>query len=192
MQWIAIELVCHPLRHLWNLLIKWHSTLKKTTKQKHTNKQTNKKGKTKCNKQAKPKKIPKQNKEKEAPQQKQIHTNSNTDPTVPCSLNAWAPAEDEQAPQLIAFTFPNTLSHLKSLPEARTVVQNVHSYVLLVRHQAGTSLLVLSIYFDRDWEVYNEWLCFLTLYEAPTCQGYFYSQCLTVWCWIQSSSQTSI
>lgn len=90
----------------------------------------------------------------------------------------------------LPFHWHCTLGPLQSLPEARAMVLNIHTYMLHMRQQAVISLLVLSIYFDRYWEVYNERLCFLTFYEALNCHSYFYSQYLTVWCWTPSRSQT--
>lgn len=55
-----------------------------------------------------------------------------------------------------------------------TMVQNVRNYISHMSHQAGIGLLVLSIYFDSNWKAYKERLCFLTSYEAPSCQGYFF------------------
>lgn len=154
------------------------------TKQKHTIKRTKKQ--TKKAKQTKPNRNPHINQLRK--KNHLSHTSSSTGPTAPCSPHAWAPAKDEQAALLFAFSFPekraSTICYFKSLPEARTMVQNVHNYMFHMRHQAGISLLVLSIYFDKYWEVYNERLCFFTFYEAPNCHGFFYSQCLTVWCWI--------
>lgn len=83
------------------------------------------------------------------------------------------PAEEELLGSL-PFHFHDTLGLLESLPEAMTTAQNVHNYVLHMSHQTGISLLVLSIYINRNWKTYNERLCFTTSREAPSCQGYFF------------------
>lgn len=117
---------------------------------------------------------------------------TSTGPPAPCSLHTCAQLRMSKHICSLPFHFHSTIGLLRSLSEARTMVQNVHNYILHMRHRAGISLLVLSIYVGRNWEVYNERLCSLTFYEAPNCQGYFYSQHLTVWCWIQSSSRLHI
>lgn len=102
-------------------------------------------------------------------------TSSSTSPPTPWSCHAWDPTEDDCLGSL-AFHFHDTLGLLMSLPEVMTMVQNVQNYILHMSHQTGTSLLVLSIYFDRNWKTYNERLCFLTSYLAPSHQGYFFLQ----------------